>query len=332
MTGVFCNNCGHRNPEGANFCSSCGSPLEVSGADRTIACSPVDPLQDAPGPQDDVVVDLDEATAGSGVLVVRAGSNAGQRISLELPLTRLGRHPDSDVFLDDITVSRRHAEIERLADGGYEVRDVGLAERHLRERRAGREGPPPQRRRAPDRQVPAGVPGRARRHGVSDNAYLSIGEVLQLLQDEFPDVTISKIRFLESQGLIDPERTPSGYRKFYDPDIERLRFILREQKDSFLPLKVIKDRLDAGEGTGPVVRPLPLPEGTDGESAARRATPAPPDQAVSAADPAGPDAPAPDVAEAVGPAPDGVAAGAPAREPAGAAPGGEGRAGRPVAR
>jgi DNA-binding transcriptional MerR regulator len=76
---------------------------------------------------------------------------------------------------------------------------------------------------------------------------LSIGEVLALLQDEFPDVTISKIRFLESQGLIDPERTPSGYRKFYDPDVERLRFILREQKEHFLPLKVIKDRLDSGD-------------------------------------------------------------------------------------
>jgi DNA-binding transcriptional MerR regulator len=91
---------------------------------------------------------------------------------------------------------------------------------------------------------------------VSERAYLSIGEVLQLLQDEFPDVTISKIRFLESQGLIDPERTPSGYRKFYDADIERLKFILREQKDSYLPLKVIKHRLDAGEGTGPVIRPF----------------------------------------------------------------------------
>ena len=67
---------------------------------------------------------------------------------------------------------------------------------------------------------------------MSDHAYLSIGEVLQLLQDEFPDVTISKIRFLESQGLIDPERTPSGYRKFYDPDIDRLKFIWGE-KDNY---------------------------------------------------------------------------------------------------
>ena len=64
-----------------------------------------------------------------------------------------------------------------------------------------------------------------------------------LLKEEFPDVTISKIRFLESQGLLDPERTPSGYRKFYDDDIDRLRWILRQQRENFLPLKVIKGRL-----------------------------------------------------------------------------------------
>ena len=77
----------------------------------------------------------------------------------------------------------------------------------------------------------------------ADRGYLSIGEVLSLLQDDFPDVTISKIRFLESQGLIDPERTPSGYRKFYEEDVKRLRFILHEQRANFLPLRVIKDRL-----------------------------------------------------------------------------------------
>jgi DNA-binding transcriptional MerR regulator len=70
--------------------------------------------------------------------------------------------------------------------------------------------------------------------------------VLSLLTDDFPDVTISKIRFLESQGLIDPERTPSGYRKFYDSDIARLRWILRQQRDHFLPLKVIKAKMDDG--------------------------------------------------------------------------------------
>jgi DNA-binding transcriptional MerR regulator len=79
---------------------------------------------------------------------------------------------------------------------------------------------------------------------LNGRSHLSIGEVLSLLQDEFPDVTISKIRFLESQGLVDPERTPSGYRKFYEADIDRLRWVLRQQRDAFLPLKVIKGRLD----------------------------------------------------------------------------------------
>jgi DNA-binding transcriptional MerR regulator len=78
---------------------------------------------------------------------------------------------------------------------------------------------------------------------VPERAYLSIGEVLALLKDEFTDITISKIRFLESQGLIDPERTPSGYRKFYEPDVERLRWILRQQKEHYLPLRVIKGKL-----------------------------------------------------------------------------------------
>jgi len=78
---------------------------------------------------------------------------------------------------------------------------------------------------------------------VSTRTYLSIGDVLSLLRQEFPDITISKIRFLESQGLVDPERSPSGYRKFYEPDVERLRWVLRQQREHFLPLKVIRDRL-----------------------------------------------------------------------------------------
>lgn len=81
---------------------------------------------------------------------------------------------------------------------------------------------------------------------MNERPYLSIGEVLGLLLEEFPDVTISKIRFLESQGLIEPERTPSGYRKFYDDDVSRLRFILREQREHYLPLKVIRGRLTEG--------------------------------------------------------------------------------------
>lgn len=95
---------------------------------------------------------------------------------------------------------------------------------------------------------------------MTERPYLSIGEVLGLLLEEFPDVTISKIRFLESQGLIEPERTPSGYRKFYDDDVTRLRFILREQREHYLPLKVIKGRLDDGDTVDPV-QPVPAPRG-----------------------------------------------------------------------
>jgi DNA-binding transcriptional MerR regulator len=97
--------------------------------------------------------------------------------------------------------------------------------------------------------------------------YQSIGEVLVAVKTEFPDITISKIRFLESEGLITPERTPSGYRKFYVDDVDRLKSILRMQRDEYLPLKVIKERLvqsDASaEGDGVDLEGAPA----DGEGA-----------------------------------------------------------------
>jgi DNA-binding transcriptional MerR regulator len=85
---------------------------------------------------------------------------------------------------------------------------------------------------------------------------MSIGTVLNVLRDEFPEVTISKIRFLESEGLVEPRRTPSGYRKFSAEDVERLGHILRMQRDHYLPLKVIREHLDAME-RGEAV-PLPV--------------------------------------------------------------------------
>jgi DNA-binding transcriptional MerR regulator len=91
-------------------------------------------------------------------------------------------------------------------------------------------------------------------------SYLSIGEVLVSLKTEYPDITISKIRFLEGEGLIQPERTPSGYRKFYQQDVDRLRRILKMQRDEYLPLKVIKERLlreGAQEGDGAAEEPAP---------------------------------------------------------------------------
>jgi DNA-binding transcriptional MerR regulator len=84
-------------------------------------------------------------------------------------------------------------------------------------------------------------------------AVLAIGQVLRRLRDEFPDISISKIRFLESEGLVEPERAPSGYRRFSELDVDRLRFVLRAQRDQYLPLKVIKDQLanlDRGVASG----------------------------------------------------------------------------------
>lgn len=91
---------------------------------------------------------------------------------------------------------------------------------------------------------------------VPARAYLSIGEVLSKLRSEFPDITISKIRFLESEGLIEPQRTPSGYRKFTNTDLDRLRYVLQAQRDQYLPLRVIKENLDAlDRGLEPASQP-----------------------------------------------------------------------------
>jgi DNA-binding transcriptional MerR regulator len=116
-------------------------------------------------------------------------------------------------------------------------------------------------------------------HGAAaaDSGLMSIGTVLNALRDEFPDITISKIRFLESEGLVEPRRTPAGYRKFSAHDVERLGQVLRMQRDHYLPLKVIREHLDAME-RGEAV-PLPslgrqrdpeaVPEQAEGPTAAR---------------------------------------------------------------
>src|SRR5690606_5907935 len=92
---------------------------------------------------------------------------------------------------------------------------------------------------------------------------MTIGDVLGLLRPEFPDITVSKIRFLEAEGLVEPQRSPSGYRKFSDADVERLRFVLTAQRDHYLPLRVIRRHLEArdrGESVPPLGQPVPQPE------------------------------------------------------------------------
>ena len=94
-------------------------------------------------------------------------------------------------------------------------------------------------------QTPSGGAGNGT--AATDSGLMSIGTVLNVLRDEFPEVTISKIRFLESEGLIEPQRTPSGYRKFSAHDVECLGHVLRMQRDHYLPLKVIREHLEAME-------------------------------------------------------------------------------------
>jgi hypothetical protein len=115
-----CRRCGHENEVGANFCSSCGEAL-LRDEETTLSLTD---LADRLELDEDLGEALAELPDGMGMLVVRRGPNAGSRFVLDANVTALGRHPDSDIFLDDITVSRRHAVIGRVGDG-YEVRDAG---------------------------------------------------------------------------------------------------------------------------------------------------------------------------------------------------------------
>ncbi|MDQ3660830.1 MAG: zinc-ribbon and FHA domain-containing protein [Actinomycetota bacterium] len=118
---MYCNNCGHRNPQGANFCSSCGAPLAAESSDTTVSFMPTELEVEV---DEEVHISPEEVEAGRGVLVVKRGPNAGSKYFLDADVTQVGRHPDSDIFLDDITVSRRHAEIRRDASG-FSLHDVG---------------------------------------------------------------------------------------------------------------------------------------------------------------------------------------------------------------
>jgi hypothetical protein len=119
MAEVRCPQCGHFNPLGGNFCSSCGADIGPGGDHTTMSVTvPVEGLEES------VEVELESLPPGVGMLVVTRGPNSGSRFALDEPLITVGRHPDSGIFLDDITVSRRHAEVRQTADG-YGVADVG---------------------------------------------------------------------------------------------------------------------------------------------------------------------------------------------------------------
>ena len=130
MPSVYCTQCGHANPPDARFCSRCGSPLsrpEAPAADvtSTLSISGIDALDAETGQT--LVPDraaVEQLPPGTALLVVMRGPNAGSRFLLDSDLTTVGRHPESDIFLDDVTVSRRHAEFYRRGDR-FTVRDVG---------------------------------------------------------------------------------------------------------------------------------------------------------------------------------------------------------------
>ncbi len=132
---MFCTQCGQQNPDESRFCSRCGSPLgrgqqaesaveTTSTISLTALDGTLEPESSAPEPAPAESGALEALPPGSALLVVKRGPNAGSRFLLDADVTTAGRHPESDIFLDDVTVSRRHAEFVR-EEGGFVVRDVG---------------------------------------------------------------------------------------------------------------------------------------------------------------------------------------------------------------
>jgi pSer/pThr/pTyr-binding forkhead associated (FHA) protein len=115
---LYCTYCGHRNPDDARFCAKCGRPLQE---DTTLTFNPVE-VEEETG--EEVSLPLHELEKGQALLVVKRGPNAGSNFLIDKDVTTAGRHPESDIFLDDVTVSRRHAEIRRR-DARFFVVDKG---------------------------------------------------------------------------------------------------------------------------------------------------------------------------------------------------------------
>ena len=116
---MFCTQCGHRNPDDARFCANCGHPLQE---DTTIGFSPIPATEEDSG--EVASLPQSELERGQALLVVQRGPNAGSKFLIDKDSTTIGRHPESDIFLDDVTVSRRHAEFRRDGDK-FVIHDVG---------------------------------------------------------------------------------------------------------------------------------------------------------------------------------------------------------------
>ena len=273
MADVFCNNCGHQNPPGANFCSSCGHAARARPPrTRTRITFPIDATPEAG--EDELPVDLDDSRPDGGRARRRPGPQRRLRVrprALTSPRPAATPRATSSSTTSPCRAATPRSSAPTAATC---VRDVGSLNGTYLNRRAGRGEAP--LANGDELQI-----GKFKLvfYASGDTApdddrapHLSIGEVLALLQDEFPDVTISKIRFLESQGLHRPRAHAVGL-----PEVLRRRHRAaaldpRQQREHFLPLKVIKDRLD---------RRRPRPRAPRGGPAAARRRPG-----ADAADPA----------------------------------------------
>ena len=263
-----CPECGFANDDGASYCARCGAFLAQS--EQSPGVSTATYKVGETGELE--VVELEDVVRHGAALVIRAGGGrAGESFPLQGDRMTVGRRPESDVFLDDVTVSRDHAVIVRRG-ADYHLDDCGSLNGTYVNRRRIDSQRLRRRRRTADRQVQAGLPQplmstdtpapelelpeppepeeeRPRQKAVT------IGAVCKALAQEFPDISISKIRYLEDQKLLAPRRTQGGYRLYTQSDIDRLRTILRLQRDEFLPLRVIRQELAGGRADRDVAPP-----------------------------------------------------------------------------
>ncbi len=293
MSHVHCPECGFQNPEASNYCSKCGAllPHDEPGAHTTMTFTPEEMTED------DSLSLADLRIEGPALVVRSGGGRSGETYAVESERLGIGRGPENEVFLDDVTVSRRHAVLVHRDDGYYIDDEESLNGTYVNRRRVesakledgdevqiGNSDPRPSTQsnhhrrgckawprprsrvysrytrsfrpwprrfsrvdgggRSPEGALMATVVSRVEPDGPRERP-LTIGAVCRRLQDEFPDISISKIRYLEDQGLLTPRRTRGGYRLFTEDDVDRLETILRLQRDEFLPLRVIRQELAA---------------------------------------------------------------------------------------
>ena len=253
---MFCPNCGYRNSQGVNFCVRCGASL----------------IADQPDPQNTM-----NYCAG------REPRARSTPLAGDVPDERLARHPQRrrsrrrDLRARGAAhhhrppprlrhlsrrrhrlaqPRRRHPRRRRLRD-----RRPGQPQRHLRQPAAHRTADAARRRRAADRQVQAHVHHAVNEKtevlfDIGDEKLMTIGAVVDRLKGEFPDISVSKLRYLEEQGLVTPRRTKGGYRLFSRDDYQRLIRVLALQRDEYLPLKVIRKEIERAPAgvAGPAAR------------------------------------------------------------------------------